>query len=158
MILMKIDGIDGTSDIKGHEKWIQCETLGWSIGRGIPTESGRTRDRTQDVVTASEIVITKRMDSSSSRLFEAAGGTEGKKVEIHFLAGAGKDAPTHAEWTLENTLISSYSVSGDTNDAMETLALNFVKIEVKSIVKEPGDTAGSPYPVVFDRSTGVLGG
>jgi len=96
------------------------------------------------------------MDSTSSMLFEAAGGTEGKAVEIHFLAGAGKDAPTHSEWVLENTLISNYSISGSTDAAMETITLNFTKIEVSSIKKDTADSPGSPYKVTFNRETGVL--
>ena len=156
MILMQIDGIDGTANIKDHEKWIELLTLKWLVGRDIPSEPGQTMDRTRDLVTVGEIVVTKNMDSSSARLFEAAGGTEGKPVLIHFLAGAGKEAPTHAEWTLENTLVSHYSVEGNTNDAVETIHLNFTKIEVKSIEKDSADAPGSPYPVTYNRETGVL--
>lgn len=158
MIVLQIDGIEGMSNIKEHEGWIQLETLNWQIGRTIPCETGRTSDRTSDTVHCDEVVVTKKMDSSSAKLFEAAGGTEGKKVLVHFLAGAGKDAPTHSEWTLENTLISDYSVSGYTDDTTETIRLNFTKIEVKSIEKGSDEAVGSPYPVVFDRDTGVLGG
>jgi type VI secretion system secreted protein Hcp len=157
MILVKVDGIDGTSKVKDHDKWIECENLTWSVGRNIPTETGKTMDRTRDVVHAKEIVLKKKMDSSSARLFEAAAGTQGKKVDIHFLAGAGKEAPTYAEWTLENALISNYSINADPNDAMETISLNFTKIEVKSIEKGPDEAVGSPYPVTFNRETGALG-
>ena len=158
MILMKIDGIDGMSEIKDHEQWIEISTLSWEIGRDIPTGAGKTADRTRDLVNCSEIVVTKEMDSTSAKLFEAAGGTEGKEVQIHFLAGAGKEAPTHAEWTLENTLVSRFVINGDTNNATETIYLNFTSIEVKSIDKGADDAAGSPYPVTYDRKTGVLGG
>ncbi len=158
MFLMKIDGIDGTSKVKGHEKWIQCESLEWGVSRPIATETGKTMDRTGKVVQVQEIIIKKKMDSSSARLFELACGKEGKKVEIHFLSGAGAEAPTYAEWTLENTLISSYSIAGTGQDeATECLGLNFVTIEVKSIEKGPDDKATSPYPVKFSRETGTLG-
>ena len=158
MILLKIDGIDGNANIKDHEKWIKCATVNWNIGRNIPSKSGETMDRTRDVVHAGEVIVTKKMDSSSARLFEAAGGTEGKKVEIHFLSGAGKEATTYAEWTLENTLVSNYDIQATDEDAVETLSLNFTKIEVKSIEKGPDEKVGSPYPVTFDREKGVLGG
>jgi type VI secretion system secreted protein Hcp len=159
MILMKIDGVDGTSKIKGHDKWIQCESVDWSIGRPMSQETGRTMDRTGTVAQANEIQVTKLMDSSSTKLFELSCGKEGKKVEIHFLSGAGADAPTYSEWTLENTLISQYSInsSGQQDRATETIKLNFVTIEIKSIEKGADDKAGSPYPVKFSRESGTLG-
>ena len=156
MILMKIDGIEGTSNVKDHEGWIQLETLDWSVGRNISMDSGQAKDRTTDLVHAQEIVVTKYMDSTSAKLFEAAGGTEGKAVDIHFLAGAGKEAPTHSEWVLENALISNYAISGSSDTAMETISLNFTKIELSSIEKDTADSAGSPYKVTFNRETGVL--
>jgi type VI secretion system secreted protein Hcp len=158
MILIKIDGIDGTSKIKGHEKWIQCEALSWGVSRPIAETTGRTADRTGTVVQAQDVGITKVMDSSSARLFELACGKEGKKVQIDFLYGAGTDAPPYAQWTLENTLISSYSISGGSQtEATENLTLNFTKIEFKSIEKGADDKTASPYPVTFSRETGTLG-
>jgi len=156
MILINIDGVEGTSEIKDHEKWIALDSLSWNIGRSIPTATGEVSDRTGDVVHATEIVATKRMDSTSAKLFETAGGTEGKPVQIDFLSGAGKEATVFAKWNLENALISNYSVQGTSDTATETITLNFTKITIESTVKGPDEAAGSPYPVTFNRATGVL--
>ena len=156
MILMNIDGVEGTSGIKDHEKWIKLDSLRWDVGRNISCKTGETSDRTGEVVEAGEITATKQMDSTSAKLFETAGGTEGKAVEIHFLAGAGKEAPVYATWTLENALVSHYTVDGSVEPATETVQLNFTKITVESTPKGPDEALGSPYPVTFNRETGVL--
>lgn len=154
-ILVKIDGIDGRSEIK--DKWIEVSNLEWEIGRNIPTKTGQVTDRTSDLPHASEIVLRRKMDATAARLFEAACGTKGKKVEIHFLSGAGKEAPSYAEWTLEDTLVSKYEIKATSDAAEELIHLNFTKIEVKSIERGKDDAGGSPYPVKFDRAKGVLG-
>jgi type VI protein secretion system component Hcp len=160
MILMKIDGVDGTSKVTGHDKWIQCGELHWEAGRPIATETGKTSDRTGTVMQCQDVTIVKDMDSSSAKLFELACGTAGKKIEIHFVSGAGVDAKSYSEWTLENALVSKYAVSGGVNGqdkAFETLTINFVTIEIKSIPRGPDEAASGPYPVKFSRETGKKG-
>lgn len=160
MILMKIDGVDGDSDVTGHEKWIQCTELNWSAGRPIPTETGATKNRTGSHVQAKEITIKKKMDSTSSKLFELVCGTKGKKVEIHFLAGSGKQAQSYSEWTLEDALVSNYEIIGGVNaqdEAYEAINLNFVTLEIKSIPRGSDESASGPYPVKLSRATGDIG-
>jgi type VI protein secretion system component Hcp len=156
MILMNIDGIEGNSEITEHDKWIIVDSLEWSVGRNILSGTGQTKDRAPDVATAKDIVVKKQMDSAAAKLFETACGTEGKKVEIHFLSGAGKAVNVYSKWTLENALISNYSVDGTSDTAVETVNLNFTKLTVESTVKGADDALGSPYPVTFNRGTGVL--
>lgn len=157
MILMNIDGVDGISEVPDHEKWIICDTVKWAIDRKIVTEPGRTKDRTPDAAHAKPVTITKKMDSSGARLFEVAAGAEGKKVVIHFLSGAGKELSTYAEWTLENALVDNYAVDTTADgEQVETLSLDFEKIEIKSFEKTADDKVGSPYPVAFSQKSGAL--
>lgn len=160
MIAMKIDGVDGNCKVTGHDKWIQCSEFTWGAKRPISTETGKTSDRAGTVVQCEDIVIKKELDSTSAKLFELVCGTQGKKVEIHFISGAGKEAKSYAEITLENALIKEYSVFGGiTGDdkTYEKIILNFVTIEIKSIPRGPDEAASGPYPVKFSRETGVIG-
>lgn len=160
MIAMKIDGVDGNCKVTGHDKWIQCSEFTWGAGRPISTETGKTSDRTGTVVQCKDVTIKKEMDSSSAKLFELVCGTQGKKIEIHFISGSGKEAKTYSEITLENALVKDYSVFGGINgqdNAYEQIILNFVTIEIKSIPRGPDEAGSGPYPVKFSRETGVIG-
>jgi type VI protein secretion system component Hcp len=75
------------------------------------------------------------MDSTSSKLFQLMGTNEGKKIEIHLLLESGLELISFSEWTLDNTFITGYSISASSEgskDAIETLRLNFMAIEIKS--------------------------
>ena len=158
MILMEIDGVEGNCKVADHENWIQCTELHWEVGRPIATKTGSTTDRTGTVVQCKDVILKKDVDSCSAKLFELVCGTEGKTIKIHFVSGAGSDATSYSEWTLENALISNYSVTGDINGQdkpIETIQVNFVTIEIKSIPRGPDEAAAGPYPVKFSRETGT---
>jgi type VI secretion system secreted protein Hcp len=61
------------------------------------------------------------------------------------------------EITLENTLISSYSMSSGGDRPMESLSLNFTKIEFKAIPYDEKGKAGSPATVNYNLATGTKG-
>lgn len=135
---MKIDGIPGDSNVSGHENWIQCMELSWEAVRPIPTDTGNIQDRTEVLLQTKEVSIKKHMDTNSAKLFQFSGSNEGKKIEIHFLSETDNEVESYSEWTLENSLISHSSISVGANgqdDAIETLHLNFVSIEIKFLTR-----------------------
>ncbi|HLA95447.1 MAG TPA: type VI secretion system tube protein Hcp [Pyrinomonadaceae bacterium] len=128
-IYMKYEGIEGpvTGKYKG---WIE---LGSS-------QLGNHRSGTASV---SEVVVTKSQDSSSSRLFEESLRGTGKKVSIDFVKG--NEAP-YMGLELEDTVISSYSISGSSGSdkPTESLSLNYAKITYSSKPKASSKEAKDP--------------
>ena len=128
-IYMQFPGIEGPVTAKGYKGWIELESCQLGTNRNVknPTVSGGNREAS--VPSVSEVVVTKVQDSASGGLFRAALIGTGKKVNIDFVKG--KEAP-YLSLEMENTLISSYNVSGhggSGNDRpMESLSLNSTKI------------------------------
>jgi type VI secretion system secreted protein Hcp len=150
---LKYDGIDGEATAENHTKWIDIQSVQFGIGRSIATPTGATANRESSEPSVSEIVVSKSLDSSSSKLFtESVTGKVGKKVEIH-LVSTGSPGNVYAEYTLTNALISGYSVSSGGDRPSESISINFTKIEYKFTPYDNKNDAGTPVTVSYDLST-----
>jgi type VI secretion system secreted protein Hcp len=131
-IFMKYDGIDkGSSTTKGHlgsSGWTELSSVQWGVGRGI-TNASQGQEREASAPSVSEIVVTKLLDLSSYRLFEESLTGDGKTVTIHFTKTNKDQQETYMEYVLSNTLVSGFSTNGSGDRPMETVSLNFTKIE-----------------------------
>ena len=130
-IYMEFEGIEGNVTMEGYEKQIELHSFSWGVGRGISMITGRTANREVSSPSISEVTVTKSMDKATPLLVqESVIGTKGKKVILHLVRTGGDAEEEYMTYTLENCLISSYSVSGsDGGEAGETLSLSFTSIE-----------------------------
>lgn len=152
-IYMKIEGIDGDVTHQEHKNWLDISSLQWGVGRGISTPVGSAKNREASEPSISEVVVTKLMDASSVKLFtEACTGQKGKKVQIH-LVSTGNPGKTYMEYTLENALVSGYSVSTNGDRPSESISFNFTKIETKYTPSGEGNDTGSPVTASYDLAT-----
>jgi type VI secretion system secreted protein Hcp len=150
---MKIEGIDGDVTHQEHKNWLDISSLQWGVGRGISTPVGSAKNREASEPSISEVVVTKLMDASSVKLFtEACTGQKGKKVQIH-LVSTGNPGKTYMEYTLENALVSGYSVSTNGDRPSESISFNFTKIETKYTPLGEGNDTGSPVTASYDLAT-----
>ncbi|MGE5276873.1 MAG: Hcp family type VI secretion system effector [Acidobacteriota bacterium] len=124
-IYFKYGDIKGDVKEPAHRGWIELTSMQWGVGRAITTPAGASRERSAPSV--SEIVVTKPMDSASTHLFRESLDGKGVDVVIDFV----KDGTVYLQVNLSNTLIASYSISGRGRNSMESLSLNFTKIEFK---------------------------
>ncbi len=156
-IYIKYDGIDGEVTQDDHKKWIEVHSFQFGVGRGISTPTGNAANRESSHASVSEVVVTKVMDSASPKLFtESAAGKDGKKVEIHFVS-TGDPGLTYAQYTLEDTLISGYSVSSGGERPQESISLNFTKVEFKMTPHDDKNAPGTPITVSYDLATAKSG-
>lgn len=159
-IYLKIDKFDGHVTAKGYEKWIEIETFHHSVERNISTRPGNVADREATKPSFSELMVTKKLDKTSPKLFEqACVGKALPKVEIHLcLTGPDKISP-YTQYTLQNVIISRYETLGEQGcergAPSEQLYLNFDKIEVKYIPYDAQHNAGSPIPAGYDLAAGT---
>lgn len=155
-LYVKIEGIDGDVTHSGYEKWIEANECDFGLGRSVSTRQGSTKNRTASAASVSEVVITKFLDAASPKLLlEAAQGQEGKTVSIHAVDG-GSDRK-FVEYTLTNTLLSSYAVRTKGERPQETLSFNFTEIECKVTPYNEDNKPGSPVTVKYDL-TAATGG
>ena len=152
-IYLKMDGIDGDATHEQHKKWLTVDSVQWGVGRSIVTRSGSTMNREASEPSVSEVVISKSADASSPKMFgEACTGKEGKKVVIDFVT-TGSPGDTYMQCTLNDTLVSSYSISSGGDRPQENISLSFSKMEMKYIPYDEKHKPGSPIVVNYDLTS-----
>ena len=153
-IYMNIDGITGNVSAAGHENWIEVHSLNWGVGRGIMTATGNVKDREASAPSISEVSVTKTMCPASPHLFTEACIGKGKTIQIHLVKTDASNLETYMEYTLEDAVLSGYSVSSGGDRPTESLSINFTKVEMKFIPWKDDGTKDSPIPAGYDLALG----
>jgi type VI secretion system secreted protein Hcp len=144
-------GIKGIVTAEGHENWIELNSCQFGVGRGISSPTGSSSERESSAPSVSEIVVTKSLDQSSPLLFQESLQGEGVVVVIEFTKTAKGKLEVYLTLTLTATLISGFSVSSGGDRPMESISLNFTKIEYKFIGSdELGASGAEPTVVNYD--------
>ena len=149
-IYMKYGAIKGPVTTDGFKDWIELNSFQWGAGRAIGTAARGSTSREHSEPTITEIMVTKLTDVASPKLFlDAVGGKLDSKVEIKFTTTTKGKVETFLAYKLENTGVSSYSLSSGGDMPMESLSLNFTKITETLTGHDPG-IGGSPETVGYD--------
>jgi type VI secretion system secreted protein Hcp len=130
-IYVQIDGIQGDATHETHKKWVDVAAMNWGVHRAVTTPSGSAQNREASEPVVGEVHLTKSMDGSSLKFFEAAAtGNQGKTVTIH-LVTTGSPGSTYMEYKLTNALVSGYQVNTQGDRPVEEITLNFTKVDLK---------------------------
>jgi type VI secretion system secreted protein Hcp len=149
-IYMKYDAIQGDATAEGHEKWIELNSVQWGIGRGISSPAGGSADRESSAPSVSEVVVTKATDVSSTKVLNEGYQGEGKDVQIDFCKTDKGKLEVYLTITMNNTMISGYSLSSGGDRPTESLSLNFTKVEFKNTNMGAAGDTGSPDSITYD--------
>lgn len=167
-IYLKIDGIEGPVTAQGLEGFIQAESFSSDIQRKLTTQPGAVANRETTKPVFSEITITKIVDKTTPLLFSEATVGAAKPTAVIKFISTGSSLNEYLTITLSNVMISSQTLNtlgkdpasqGSNIDAlvgdrpMETLTLNFSKIEVKYTPYDDQNNVGSPIPAGYDLET-----
>jgi len=142
--------IPGDATAEGHEKWIECNSFQWGVGRGITSPTGGSADRESTAPSVSEIVLTKETDQSSPKLLNESLQGEGQTVVIDFCKTDKGKLEVYMTYTLTDTMISGFSVSSGGDRPSESVSLNFTKIEYKNTGMGAANETGTPETVTYD--------
>ena len=154
-VYMKIDGVKGKVTSKGHEEWIDVNSMQWGVGRAISSAVGTSADREASKPSISEVSVTKMMDESSPLIFTEACIGKGKKVLIDLCTVGSDQIETYMSYELEECMISSYSVSSGGDRPSESISLSFTKMTMKFTPYDKNGKAESPLPAGYDMATGT---
>jgi type VI secretion system secreted protein Hcp len=153
----KYDAIKkGESKCKGHEGdkgWIEVTSFQWGCGRGISSPVGTSSKREASAPSVSEVVVTKLLDSTSPLLLQESLVGKAVTAQIDLAETHAEQLETYLEMKLTNAMISSYSVSGVGDRPVESLSINFTKIEYKVTPFDDQHKAGTPVPTAYDVTT-----
>src|SRR5271166_2136020 len=153
-IYVKYDVIAGDVTAAGHEKWIEVNSFQWGVGRGISSPTGGSADRESSAPSVSEIVVTKPTDIATIKLLDEALEGEGKDVTIDFCKTDKGNLSVYLSYTLNNTMISGYSLSSGGDRPQESLSFNFTKIMCTDVGLGAKGDDGQPATVGYDLALG----
>jgi len=157
-LYVKYGEIDGKVETKGYEKWIEANSFQWSVGRSIASPVGASADREASHPSVSEITLSKEIDVSTNKLLEQAlGGNLDTKVEIAVCTTGQGQLKEFLRYILANTALSGYSVASSGDRPIESLSLNFTKIEIKYTSLNM-TLDGSPASTIYDLALQKLNG
>ncbi|MGM8225548.1 Hcp family type VI secretion system effector [Cellvibrio sp. ARAG 10.3] len=154
-IYVEYEGIKGNVTADGYKDHISVNSLQFGVGRGISMEPGNLSNREATRPTISEVTMTKPADTSATALFkEAVTGSSGKKVTIKFVQTGADKVIEFMTYTLEDVLVSGYSVSADgESDPIESISLSFSKIMVNYNDYDKTNKSANPQRVGYDLTT-----
>src|SRR5689334_111032 len=110
-IMVKYEGIDGESKVKGFDKYFEVQSYQFGVGRAISSSRG-TSTREGTTASVSEITLTKESDGTTLKFFqEALIGKLDRKVEIAFVRTGEDQATPYLRIELEGAGISGFSQS-----------------------------------------------
>jgi type VI secretion system secreted protein Hcp len=156
-IYIKYGDIKGDVTAEGHKDWIEVNSFQWGVGRGISSPTGGGADRESSAPSVSEIVVTKAQCTATTKLLDEALQGEGVKVQIDFVKTDGKKLETYMFYKLENVMISGYSISSGGERPMESLSLNFTKIEYKGTQMDLANKGATSSSVIYDLAKATVG-
>lgn len=152
---LKIDSIKGNVTTSGHEGSIECLSANLSIRRNVNSKSGIVANRSAGTAGLGELYLTKLADKSSTKFFECVGkGTVLPKVTLTYCQTSGK-VLTYSKHVLYDVIVTSYNESYDDilEHPVESVSLNFSKMEKTFYPRNSKNEAMSPMTAGFDRET-----
>src|SRR5262249_20456229 len=121
-IYMKYDDIKGAVTTDGFKDWIELDSFQWGAERNIHSPTGGATTREQSEPTFNEVVVTKRTDVSSPKLFyESVGGVLNHRVTVKFTTTTKGKVETYLTFELEDTGVSGFSLSSHGEAPEESL-------------------------------------
>lgn len=152
-IYMKYGSVKGDVTTQGFKDYIELNSLQWGVGRGISSPIGSDADREASNPSISEVTVTKAYDIASSDLLKESLSGDGKaKAIIAFTRtkAGGTGSETFLQVTLDDVMISGYSLSSGGDRPSESLSLNFTKMEFANTPMTATGTPGTPVKVNYD--------
>jgi type VI secretion system secreted protein Hcp len=154
-VYVKFEGtnmIRGSVTTKGYEGWSEAHTLQWGIARDVKIAShGIQRESSEPTV--SEVVITKLLDTASWALVDETFSSKiTPRIDFAFTRTERDQVATFLKIRLDECILSGYSFS--TNEEglppLETISINYAKIELDYAVPGPDGTVHGRYKSGFD--------
>ena len=141
--LLKIDGVDGESVMKGFEKQIEIESFSWGVTQTSTGAGGARAGKS----CPSDMSLSKHVDKATPPLIgRAAGGTVTPTAILIGLRPGGPTAPqVYLKVEMKEVLVSSYQSSGSSGGgAMDAFSLKFGSATITYYPQADDGKAGPP--------------
>jgi len=151
-IYMKVQGVSGSVTSKGHENWIELDSVHFGVSIPVQTNTGDIRARVKGAPTVGEMHLAKSVDKSSIDLFtHAVQSTSIPEVTIHYCKTA-ETATSYHSFILKKVIISEFAEAHDSmsHAPREMIRMNFVAIEKSVTPRDASNNLGSPMKAGYD--------
>jgi type VI secretion system secreted protein Hcp len=143
-MFLKIDGIDGETKAKGHEKEIQLH--GFSFGATQPASSATGGGAGVGRVQIHDMVVHKYVDAASPKLFTYCTGGSHTANALLSVRKAGGQQQDYLKITLKEVLVTNINTTGSEGSSLPleqiSLAFSAIKIEYHA-QDEKGNLGGA---------------
>lgn len=150
-IFISFEGIKGESAFKEFPSSTQLNSLNWGV-KNVPSTRMGGGGAVSGKTEVSELTFTKPRGSASSALQMCVlNGKSVPKAEVRFYKAGGRTQNAYLTITLENVLITNWSISADGSEApMETFSLVFTKFKTEDATMKPDGTLEKMPAVGWD--------
>ena len=148
-LILKLDGIEGESNIMGHEKEIDVVSFAWGVG---------PNDARRPVICPTELTINKLFDAASPSLALAA-LVKQPIPEGRLVVRKGGDTPVeYLKIDLRNVIVARYQTGGTESDTalMESVDLSFTDIKVTYYTQKPDGSLGDSKSFTYTSTKPCL--
>ncbi|BFM08971.1 Hcp family type VI secretion system effector [Halioxenophilus aromaticivorans] len=155
-IFMFHSGVEGETADSGHPGWMDINYLKWGTKRQITSHSSTKGDRESSNTIITDLILFKRMDKATPKLFLLACCGTGAEIKIHFTkTGAGDSSHIFMEYVLKNAMIKDYSVTSKSQSTirpLEKITISFTAMEKKYTPYDENGVQAAPMTVGFDTA------
>ena len=150
---LKIAGVKGESTDDKHKGEIDVES--WSWGESNSGTAGHGGGGGAGKAVPQDLVISKKMDTSSPVLFIACATGQHIKTATFSARKAGKGQQEYLTFKFQDVLISSFQTGGSEDAVVPTdsVSFNFAKLEVEYKPQKADGSLGSGVQFKYDLKT-----
>ena len=150
-MFLKLDGIKGESRDAKHKDEIDIESFSW--GESQFASAGSSGGGGAGKVSMQDFHFVMRISKASPQLFLHCANGEHIKEGLITLRKAGKEQLEYLKYTFTDVMITSFQTGGAAGGLdvpMDSISLNFAKIEIEYTEQQPDGTPGATYKAGWD--------
>lgn len=154
---LKIKGIEGESADKKHKN--EIDVLSWSWSESQQGTHGGGGGGGAGKVNMNDFSFTMTVGKASPKLLLACANGEHIDEATLTCRKAGKEQQEYLKITFKDLLVSSFQTGGSAGDVVpvDSISLNFSKIEYSYAPQDAKGALGTPIPVHWDVKTNTGG-
>ena len=153
-IYVQYGTLKGDVTAEGHVGWIEVNSFQWGVGRGISSPTGGSSDREASAPSVSEVVVTKPTDIATVSILGESLEGEGQDVTVDFCKTDKGALNVYLSFTMNNTMVSGFSMSTGGDRPQESISLNFTKIQLRDVSLGAKNEDGAPATIGYDVGAG----
>jgi len=150
-MFLKIDGIDGESGDSKHKGEIEIESFSW--GASSPEATGPGGGGATGRVVMEDFSFTTAVTRASPRLFLACVERRRIKTALLTVRRSGVSQQDFLKVTMSDVSISSWEQAAGAERPVETVAMNFGKVQIAYTGQRPDGAPGDTVTAGWDAKT-----